>query len=182
MTALTEWQNFYVIVGSAAGALIGLQFVVMALLANIQNAHPNEEAGSAFATPNIVHFGTVLLLAGIATAPWPALSTGLSLWIGVGTIGVLYSLFVTRRMGKQNRYKPEFEDWLCYSVLPLVAYAGLVASGCAGFSFTGKAPYGIAAAVMLLLFTGIHNAWDSASYHVFTQKRREGKPDSTAKS
>lgn len=29
MTALTEWQNFYVIVGSSAGALIGLQFVVI---------------------------------------------------------------------------------------------------------------------------------------------------------
>jgi hypothetical protein len=27
MTALTEWGNFYVIVGSSAGALIGLQFV-----------------------------------------------------------------------------------------------------------------------------------------------------------
>src|SRR5437764_2797701 len=27
MTALAEWNNFYVIVGSSAGALIGLQFV-----------------------------------------------------------------------------------------------------------------------------------------------------------
>jgi len=29
MRELAEWDSFYVIVGSAAGALIGLQFVVM---------------------------------------------------------------------------------------------------------------------------------------------------------
>jgi hypothetical protein len=34
MTALTGWENFYVIVGSAAGALIGLQFVVVTLIAD----------------------------------------------------------------------------------------------------------------------------------------------------
>ena len=33
MPALTEWENFYVIVGSSAGALIGLQFVVITLIA-----------------------------------------------------------------------------------------------------------------------------------------------------
>jgi hypothetical protein len=29
MPVLAAWENFYVIVGSSAGALIGLQFVVM---------------------------------------------------------------------------------------------------------------------------------------------------------
>jgi len=182
MIAMSDWQNFYVIMGSSAGALIGLQFVVMALIANISSARPNEEAGSAFATPNIVHFGTVLLLAGIGTSPWPGARTGPVLWMLVGIIGLFYSLLVTRRMRRQDRYKPEFEDWLCYSVLPLLAFAGLVAFGCAGFSVPHLAPYGVAIAALLLLFTGIHNAWDSASYHVFAQKRREENPDSPAKS
>ena len=34
MTALAGWENFYVIVGSSAGALIGLQFVVITLIAD----------------------------------------------------------------------------------------------------------------------------------------------------
>jgi hypothetical protein len=34
MTALAGWENFYVIVGSYAGALIGLQFVVITLIAD----------------------------------------------------------------------------------------------------------------------------------------------------
>src|SRR5205807_4175372 len=32
MSALKEWESFYVIVGSSAGALIGLQFVVVTLI------------------------------------------------------------------------------------------------------------------------------------------------------
>jgi hypothetical protein len=62
MTALAGWENFYVIVGSSAGALIGLQFVVMALIANMPRGPGAAQAGNAFATPTVVHFGTVLLL------------------------------------------------------------------------------------------------------------------------
>ncbi len=33
-TALSPWESFYVIVGSSGGALIGLQFVVVTLIAD----------------------------------------------------------------------------------------------------------------------------------------------------
>ncbi len=69
MTELSGWQNFYVIVGSSAGALIGLQFVLITLIANIPVGDGGEQAGHAFATPTIVHFGAVLLLAGVMSAP-----------------------------------------------------------------------------------------------------------------
>jgi hypothetical protein len=39
MSEFTEWDSFYVIVGSAAGALIGLQFVVMTLIAERPPKH-----------------------------------------------------------------------------------------------------------------------------------------------
>jgi hypothetical protein len=61
MTALAGWENFYVIVGSSAGALIGLQFVVITLIADMP-IRGGQEAGEAFATPTIVHFGAALLL------------------------------------------------------------------------------------------------------------------------
>ena len=35
MTATAERENFHVIVGSSAGALIGLQFVIMTLIADM---------------------------------------------------------------------------------------------------------------------------------------------------
>jgi hypothetical protein len=36
---------------------------------------------------------------------------------------------------------------------------------------TREALFGVAAASLLLLFIGIHNAWDAVSYHVFFSKR-----------
>jgi hypothetical protein len=70
MTALSGWENFYVIVGSSAGALIGLQFVVITLIADRPIAPGQAQAGDAFATPTIVHFGTVLLLSAALNVPW----------------------------------------------------------------------------------------------------------------
>ena len=69
MTELAGWENFYVIVGSSAGALIGLQFVVITLIAEIPVVRDVERASSAFATPTIVHFGSVLLLSAVISAP-----------------------------------------------------------------------------------------------------------------
>ena len=87
MTVLSGWANFYVIVGSSAGALIGLQFVVMSLIANMPAVRANAQAGYAFSTPTVIHFG---------------------------------------------------------------------------------------AATLLLLFIGIHNAWDAVTYHVFVKKHEQG--------
>lgn len=70
MTPFSGWDNFYVIVGSSAGALIGLQFVVITLIADLPMGQGSAQAGQAFATPTIVHFCAVLLLAGIFSAPW----------------------------------------------------------------------------------------------------------------
>ena len=47
MTALNGWANFYVIVGSSAGGLIGLQFVVMTLVANMPDVGGDAQAADA---------------------------------------------------------------------------------------------------------------------------------------
>ena len=53
MTVLSGWQNFYVIVGSSTGALIGLQFVVMTLIASRPVVPGQQNARSIFVTPTI---------------------------------------------------------------------------------------------------------------------------------
>src|SRR3954467_3212758 len=80
MTALAEWNNFYVIVGSSAGALIGLQFVVMTLIAGRPTDRVEAQASDAFSTPSVVHFGVVLLLSAIGSAPWDGAVAGAILW------------------------------------------------------------------------------------------------------
>jgi hypothetical protein len=80
MTALDAWRNFYVIVGSSAGALIGLQFVVMTLIANTPLARGNAQAGDTFTTPTVIHFGVVLLLSAARSAPWDGIAAVAALW------------------------------------------------------------------------------------------------------
>jgi hypothetical protein len=169
MTALAAWQNFYVIVGSSAGALIGLQFVVLSLIAAMPSVRTNAAAGGAFATPNIVHFGAVLGLACILSAPWDGIGAAAILWGLWGTCGVVYVVIVTRRMRAQSAYQPEFEDWLFHVALPLAAYLTLAVSAFAVGSYPREALLGVGAAAMLLLFSGIHNAWDAVTYHVFVK-------------
>ena len=170
-TPISGWENFYVIVGSSAGALIGLQFVVITLIADLPLGRGAEQAGEAFATPTIVHFGTVLLLSAILNAPWHEITSAALCWGLTGAAGLIYAAIVLRRVQKQTAYKPEFEDWLFHLLLPFAAYAMLAASACAGVTHARGALFVVAAASLLLLFIGIHNAWDAVTYHVFVQKR-----------
>jgi hypothetical protein len=169
MGELARWDNFYVIVGSAAGALIGLQFVVMTLAA--ERPPPRAaEAGAAFATPTIVHFSTVLLLSALLHAPWET-TTPVALLCGItGIGGVVYTVVTARRMRTQTTYKPDFEDWLFHALLPLVAYAGLAIYALATLSHTREAFFAIGGATLLLLFSGIHNAWDAVAWHVLVNR------------
>jgi hypothetical protein len=164
MPEFTEWESFYVIVGSAAGALIGLQFVVMTLIA--ERPPIAADAGAAFATPTVVHFGAALLLSALLRAPWKTITFAAIFWGIIGFCGLAYSLIVARRMRRQATYKPQFEDWLFHFVLALAAYVLLAVSAFAASSHTHEALFSVGAAVLILLFIGIHNAWDSVAYHV----------------
>ncbi len=179
MTALSGWENFYVIVGSSAGALIGLQFVVMALIAELP-LRDAERAGRAFATPTVVHFGTALLLSALLSAPWHTVAAAADACGVLGLIGLVYAAIVARRMRVQTAYEPEFEDWLFYLLLPLAAYAMLAVSAYAARSHERQAMFGVAAAVLLLLFIGIHNAWDAVTYHIFVVKRKHSNQSGAA--
>jgi hypothetical protein len=169
MTALSEWENFYVIVGSSAGALIGLQFVVLTLVAENPLAR-SPALGKTFGTPTIIHFSAVLLLSAIVSAPWHGIATIAILFGLIGLGGIAYSVIVARRLRRQTEYEPVFEDWLFNVLLPLAAYATLGVSVSVALSHLRETLFGIGSAALLLLFVGIHNAWDGVAYHLFTKK------------
>ena len=83
---------------------------------------------------------------------------------------IAYAVIVLRRMRRQGVYEPEFEDWLFHIALPMAAYAVLMLSAFATVLLTRETLFAVGAAVLLLLFIGIHNAWDAVSYHVFFSK------------
>ncbi len=167
MKDFSEWENFYVIVGSSAGSLIGLQFLLISLMANLPQRSDMEKAGRAFATPTVVHFTAVLLLAASGTVPWREPGSAAVAW-GIGGIaGALYELFVIRQMLHQKVYRPEMEDWIFHVVLPLVADALLVTAAWTQRGDLHRSLLVVAAVMLLFLVVGIHNAWDAATYNVF---------------
>jgi len=170
VSPLSPWDSFYVIIGSSGAALTGLQFVVMALGAEGRTIR-GPEVG-AFGTPNVVHFSFVLLLSAILTAPWAAL-TSPALVLGVAAAaGLAYTLIVIRRARRQTGYHPVLEDWIWHCFLPFLAYTTLLAAAIALPGRAGPALFVIAAAAMLLLMIGIHNAWDTVTYIAIQQSQK----------
>ncbi len=176
LSPLATWQTFYVLIGSAAATLTGLMFVVVTLIAGVRvRVSSPSEAFTTFNTPNVVHFGVALLVAAVLSAPWQALwQAGVLLGLcGLG--GVTYVVIVFRRVRRQTDYQPVMEDWLFHTVFPLVSYTALVVAAILLPGYPAPALFVIAAATVLLLFIGIHNAWDNVTYIAIELNQPENK-------
>ncbi len=169
-----SWESFYVIVGSSAGALTGLQFVVMALIADSRR-NPSSETISAFGTPTIVHFCAVLVLSAVLSAPWPSLVGPTWLLSVAGAIGLVYAGVITLRTSRQKDYKPVLEDWVFHGILPAIAYGLLFAGGLLLRSQTTLALFSIATMTVIMLLVGIHNAWDTVTFLVVLDTKTKAK-------
>ena len=171
LSPLPAWESFYVIIGSSAAALTGLQFVVIVLAAEI-DALGSGSATSAFGTPTIVHFCAVLLISAVLSAPWPGLfSPGLFLGL-CAVAGIAYVVIAMRQARRQTDYVPVFEDWLWHGAFPLLAYVSLLGAALVLRRYPVPSLFAIGGTALLLLFTGIHNAWDSVIYIAVDRHRQ----------
>ena len=160
---LTAWSSFYVMTGSSAAALVGLMFVVISLV-QAREIHTTQDGISTFSTPTVMHFGAVLLISAVLSAPWhrpyyAAVSVGV-----IGFLGVGYLLRVAYRTKQFTEYRADLEDWVWYTVLPLVAYVTILIGAVGLLVLTVKALFAIGGGVVLLLLIGIHNAWDIVTF------------------
>jgi hypothetical protein len=165
---LLAWETFFLLVGSSGGALTGLQFVVIALVAESRRRATPREI-EAFATPTILHFCAVLLISAIMSAPWNGLSRVAFALGACGVAGVVYGVIVVRRARRQTTYRPVLEDWVWHSMLPLIAYTLLVVAAVALTRYPLQVLFIVGGTVLLLLFIGIHNAWDTVTYIAIDQ-------------
>ena len=93
-----------------------------------------------------------------------ATHTGLLLGL-VGLVGVTYILIVLWEVRHRLvGYQLVRSDWLWYTLLPLISYTALVVAAILLPIYPGPVLFIIAAVMMLLLFMGIHNAWDVVTY------------------
>jgi hypothetical protein len=163
--ALADWQSFYTLVGSSAGALTGLTFVVITI-----SAERGDETGSAatrltglrvFITPTAVHFGAALWMSALMCMPGQT-AVALEVLLAVtGVAGLVYcATLISRMLALSSRYKPFLSDWIWNVVLPVLAYLALAVTGFILPRQVAASLYTVSGAVLLLLFIGIHNAWD----------------------
>jgi hypothetical protein len=171
LSPFAAWESFYVIIGSSAAALTGLQFVVIVLGAEIE-APVNVHTTRAFGTPTVIHFCAVLLNAAILSAPWRQISGVSAAIAAFGLAGVAYTLVVLRHARRQTDYKPVLEDWIWHTIIPLLAYAALFTSGIVLRGDPAPVLFVIGACALLLLFVGIHNAWDAVTYVAMQRRNR----------
>jgi hypothetical protein len=164
------------IMGTAAATLTGLMFVATSLVAGIETHVTTANAGiSAFNTPTVVHFGIVLLLAGVLSAPWQTYSS-LGLLLGLVGLGmVFYSIVVMRRMRQVPHYQSTLEDWLWYMAFPFFANILLIVAAFVLSKQSSAALYLIGLAMLLLLLVGIRNAWDMVTFLAVERAHSETK-------
>ncbi|MFL5562634.1 MAG: hypothetical protein ACJ79K_14275 [Gemmatimonadaceae bacterium] len=165
---LARWADYYLITGTAAAALTGLQFVVQTLLTSDAlrpiTGGDAEDGVGAFGSPTVVHFTLALIISAALCVPWPG-DGGLRWTLGTLGVGALvYSLIVLRRARRQRSYVPVLEDWIWHAILPAVAYLAVVVAAVRFERDGADSLLGVAAATMLLLCIGIHNAWDTVTY------------------
>ena len=176
---LAEWSNFYVLIGTTAGALTGLTFVVITISGD-RGMAPGSAATRltglrAFITPTAVHFGSALWVSALLCIPGhTALSAALCIG-ATSVVGIVYSVRVLYLIAAiRAEYRPFAADWIWNIVLPVLAYLTLLA---AALVMTPHPPLSldmVAFAALLLLTIGIHNAWDVV---VWFTTERHAHPD-----
>jgi hypothetical protein len=173
LTALRDWDNFYVILGSSAAGLTGLTFVVITLAPNTRGV---QLAGlRAFLTPITMHFGSVLGLSALLCIPGQTRWSLCLCMIGAGGMLSVYGAMTGYRLYRMSgEYVPVAEDWIWNAILPTCCSLLLMVAGIRALTHPEGALYLIGAMTLALLFIGIHNVWDLA---VFFTTRRPAKPD-----
>jgi hypothetical protein len=158
------WDDFYLLIGSAGGALIGLLFVVVTLT-NGGDRDQTVRSQRLFMTPNVVHFGVVVVASAAAMAPGLPFLAEAAVIGGAGLVGLVYAAWVALHLFKGDRVAvPDWSDPWWYGVAPAAAYAALVAAALAVAAGRHGAVYAVAAVVTSLLIIGIRNAWDLVTW------------------
>ena len=177
LAPLAAWQNYYVIIGTAAARLSGLMFVAITLMAQLRVHPPSWSHMRVFNTSTVVHFGAALLIAALLSAPWPALWTAALLLGLAGLGGVSFVLIVLWEVRHRLvGYQLVRSDWLWYTLLPLISYTALVVAAILLPIYPGPVLFSIAAVTLLLLFMGIRNAWDVVTYMAIERSQPQDKP------
>jgi hypothetical protein len=158
--SLSDWHDFYSLIGAASATLVGLLFVAASIGAGVFTRE-NQVGIRSFLSPTVVHFSAVLIICLLATIPtqtWNFLGV---LETCTGATGLVYSAWIWRRMIKHGLIGTiDLADRLWYALLPIAAYVLVIVAGVGILRESAFSLNILAMALIVLLLIGIRNAWD----------------------
>jgi hypothetical protein len=159
-----DWDSFFLLIGSAAGALIGLLFVVATLNNRVERSKALKGT-MLYMTPIVFHFAMVVVVSGVVMAP--NLGEGaLGIAIGVAAlVGLVHGAVITRLFFVvRTPGQAHWSDIWFYAVGPTVVYAALAGAAASIWRGAAFAPEALGAVLMTLLLLCIRNAWDLVTW------------------
>ena len=158
------WDDFYLLIGSAAAALIGLLFVV-ATLTSGREASAAVRGQHLYLTPTVFHLVVVLLLSALALAPDVKMQIVGLVIAACALIGFIYGIVISIEFWRGNTPQmPHWSDFWCYAVTPVVIYVALAVAAALVWRAPLWAPYAAAVVLIALLLIAIRNAWDLVTW------------------
>ena len=157
------WHDFYVLVGTASATLVGLMFVAASIGGSVFN-ETHRIALQSFISPTVVNFAAVLFICiGVMIPSQTWLSLGLLL-AGGGVAGLVYAGRVWFQMFVRRRFQVDAIDRMFYATVPLLGYLLVLAAGILLLLGKGWSAEVTAAALVVLMFAAIRNAWDMTTW------------------
>ena len=169
--ALAVWHDFFMLLGTAAGTLVGLLFVAATVSSGVFSLDKRAPL-RVFLSATVVHFSSVLAVSLVVLLPLTSWLMLGAMVLGWGLVGLGYTSVALRDLVRDGTItNVDWEDRTWYGILPVIAYFAESAAGVTLACGTEAGCAGLAASMGLLLVVGIHNAWDIT---VWTISRRQG--------
>ena len=168
---LEGWHEFYILLGTAAAALVALLFVAASIGVGLLSTARGSPTHT-YTSPIVFHYTYVLFLSLVSLIPSNT-DWSLAAIIGGSAAAALgYSCFIFVRVMRGSAI--DLDDRLGYGASPLAAYAAALAASVFVFERSNIGPPLLAGALILLLLVNIRNAWDLTLF--FAQRRTDESP------
>ncbi len=158
--ALGPWHEFYVLLGTASGTMIGLLFVAATVGSGVFSSS-RRAALRIFLSASVVNFSSILASSLIVVSPvrnWILLGV---LITGCGLFGLIHSGLAWRDTHREGLIASiDLEDRTWYVAFPVLGYLLVAGSGIALGLQMDLGCVALAVSTGMLLLIGLHNAWD----------------------
>lgn len=158
------WDNFYVVLGTSGGALIG----IMALVATLTSGNDHSKAlrgQRLYLTPTVFHMAAVLTLSAVELAHTAERAFHLLLMAALVLYGLGFAVVIAVQLARADRSSaPHWSDFWCYGFLPAAVYGLLAIALASTAAWPVQACYAFALGLLVLLLVAIRNAWDLVTW------------------